>query len=69
MKKDELAREYRFDDSKARPNRFARWMPEGAVAVVLDPDVARVFRDGRTVNAVLRALLRTMPGGQGPDRT
>src|SRR5437867_1172747 len=35
--------EYRFDYSKARPNRFAGRVKPGCRAVVLDPDVAEVF--------------------------
>ena len=53
--------EYRFDYSRARPNRFAARMKEGSRAVVLDPDVAAVFSTPETVNAVLRALIQTMP--------
>lgn len=53
--------EYRFDYSKARPNRFAARMKEGSRAVVLDPDVAAVFSTTESVNAVLRALIETMP--------
>lgn len=55
--KDELARSYRFDDSKSRPNRFARVLPNDAVVVALDPDVARVYRTSRQVNAALRGTL------------
>lgn len=58
---DDLRSEYRIDYSKSKPNRFAARMPEKSVAVVLDPDVAEVFRDGKSVNGVLRALLTTMP--------
>lgn len=54
---DELLPEYRFDYSKARPNRFAP--PQTTVA--LDPDVAAVFTTQESVNAVLRALIQTMP--------
>lgn len=53
--------EYRFDYSKARQNRFAARMKEGSRAVVLDPDVAAVFSTPESVNAVLRALIETMP--------
>jgi hypothetical protein len=53
--------EYRFDYSRARPNRFAARMKEGSRAVVLDPDVAAVFSTPETVNAVLRALIESMP--------
>lgn len=57
----ELKEEYRFDYSKSKPNRFAERMQRGSLAVVLDPDVAQVFQDAESVNAVLRALMTTMP--------
>ena len=41
--KDEMRGEYRFDHTKAKPNRFAGRIKNGAVAVILDPDVAAVF--------------------------
>ena len=41
---DEMRREYRFDYANAKPNRFAGRIKNGAVAVILDPDVAAVFR-------------------------
>jgi hypothetical protein len=56
-----LRPEYRFDYTKAKPNRFAERTQPGAVAVLLDPDVARVFKNAESVNAVLRALVTTMP--------
>ena len=58
---DELLPEYRFDYRKARPNRFAARLKRGSRAVVLDPDVAAVFSTPESVNAVLRALIETMP--------
>jgi hypothetical protein len=58
---DELLPEYRFDYSKARPNRFAAGLRSGGRLVVLDPDVAEVFTKTEEVNAVLRALITTMP--------
>jgi hypothetical protein len=58
---DGLRSEYRFDYSKAKPNRFAERTRPGSVAVLLDPDVAEVFRSPESVNAVLRALMATMP--------
>ncbi len=54
---EELAREYRFDYGESKPNRFARRITKDAVVVVLDPDVAEVFRDPRRVNALLRATI------------
>ena len=66
---DELRSGYRFDYRKARPNRFAARYKEGSRVVVLDPDIAQVFTTPATVNAVLRALLETMPRtGDGATR-
>ena len=53
----ELAREYFFDYTKSRNNRFATQLRRGAMVVVLDPDVAKVFRDAKKVNALLRATI------------
>jgi len=39
-----MREEYRFDYSRAKPNRFREKMSEGVVAVVLEPDVAAVFK-------------------------
>ncbi len=61
---DEPKAEYNFDYVKAMPNRFASKMAGGSLAVLLDPDVARVFRNAESVNTVLRALLTTMPSGR-----
>ncbi len=58
---DELEPEYRFDYANAKPNRFASQVRGGSLAVLLDPDVARVFQNAESVNTVLRALLTTMP--------
>lgn len=58
---DEMRSEYRFDYAKARPNRFVSRMEKGAVAVILDPDVASVFRSSDAVNAFLRSVIATMP--------
>jgi hypothetical protein len=59
---EDLLPEYRFDYSKARPNRFAARIQQGSRVVVIDPDVAEVFDNPESVNAVLRALIETMPG-------
>jgi hypothetical protein len=56
-----LRSEYRFDYSKAKPNRFASKMSGDAVAVVLEPDVAAVFKSSKTVNALLRSVISAMP--------
>ena len=60
-KEEELKDEYRFDYSKAKPNRFARDLSADTIMVVLEPDVAEVFSTSEDVNRVLRALIKTMP--------
>lgn len=59
---DDMRAEYRFDYAKARVNRFADRTKKGAVAVILDPDVAAVFRSSDSVNALLRSVIATLPG-------
>lgn len=59
---DELKDDYEFDYRKAKPNRFAAALKKGGRLVVLEPEVAQAFRESSEVNAVLRALLKTMPG-------
>ena len=54
---DELRAHYKFDYSKAKPNRFARQLGEEAIAVVLDPDVAAVFTTSEEANQALRVLI------------
>ena len=58
---DELLPEYRFDYSKARPNRFVSRSVLPQATIALDPDVAAVFTTQEAVNTVLRALIQTMP--------
>jgi hypothetical protein len=58
---DEMRAEYRFDYAKAKPNRFASRMKAEAIAVILDPDVASVFRSSDAVNTFLRSVIATMP--------
>ncbi len=60
-KKDELRREYRFDYAKARPNRFAAVTKGSVVAVILDEDVASVFRSTASVNKALRSIISAFP--------
>jgi hypothetical protein len=57
----ELQPEYDLDYAKARPNRFANRIVPGGSAVVLEPDVASVFKTSQSVNEVLRALITAMP--------
>jgi len=55
---DELRPEYDFDYSKAvRGKYYQRLLDEGSNIVILEPDVAKSFRDSASVNAALRSLL------------
>ena len=56
-----LRPEYRFDYSKSRPNRFSGRAGAKPVVVLLAQDVAKVFKDGDSVNAALRAILQAVP--------
>ena len=58
---EELRPEYHFDYSKAKPNRFATRAGKGTMVVVLDEEIARVFKTPESVRAVLRAIAATMP--------
>jgi hypothetical protein len=63
-----LRSEYRFDYSKSKPNRFAAKMSEGAVAIVLEPDVAAVFNSSEVVNNLLRSIISAMPPSKRQSR-
>ena len=58
---NDLRREYGFDYRKSRPNRFANRIRTGSIAVVLEPDVASVFRSSEDVNALLRSVIAAVP--------
>ena len=58
---DPLRREYRFDYRRAKPNRFAQEISEPIETVVLEPDVAAVFKSSKAVNALLRSVIASMP--------
>ena len=56
--RDAVRPEYEFDYSTAvRGKHYRRLLKEGANVVVLDPDVAKAFRDSEAVNEALRSLL------------
>ena len=58
----ELRSEYHFDYSKGRPNRFARHLKSNSGLVVLiDADVAKIFKTPQAVNHALRALADALP--------
>ncbi len=58
---DDMRAEYKFDYSKAKPNRFASRVDKSRLVVALDPDVSQVFTSPEAVNTVLRALINAMP--------
>ena len=58
---DEMRNEYQLDYSKAKPNRFADKIGQDQLMIVLDPDVAAVFKTPESANRVLRALITSMP--------
>jgi hypothetical protein len=60
-----MKKEYKLDYSKAKPNRFASKEIQGSMVVVLEDDISTVFNSPESVKAVLRALIRTMPGFKG----
>ena len=64
--KDDLRTEYHFDYSKGiRGKYYQRLLKEGAN--VLDPDVAKSFRDSAAVNDVLRSFLRVAQSTRRPS--
>lgn len=65
---DGLREHYDFDYSTSRPNRFATQVADDAVAVVLDPDVAAVFRSSEAVNTFLRSAISAMPKQEGSKK-
>jgi hypothetical protein len=46
-----------YDFSGGVRGKYAKRFPRGAVAVVLEPDVAAEFRTARSVNKALRKLI------------
>jgi len=59
--RDTIKKEYRFDYSRAKPNRFAKEMSNSAVVVILEPDVAARFKSSEAVNAFLRSVIDALP--------
>ena len=53
---EEMLDEYDF--SQGEKGKYFKKYKEGSNVVVLDPDVAKVFRDRRVVNESLRALVK-----------
>jgi hypothetical protein len=56
----DLLPEYQFDYSKMKTNRFAKRLAKQKI-VFLDPDVAKIFSNGKIVNETLRAIGNIIP--------
>jgi hypothetical protein len=57
----EMDPEYRFDYKQAKSNRFAARMKDEPLIVMIEPDVAKVFKSSEQVNKALRALISAIP--------
>ena len=47
-----------YDFSRGERGKYARRYAEGTNVVVLDPDVAKVFPNSKSVNISLRKIIR-----------
>ena len=47
-----------YDFSKGTRGKYAKKHAKGTNIVVLDPDVAKVFKDSASVNDILRSISR-----------
>ncbi|MGH8116629.1 MAG: hypothetical protein ACREPJ_04875 [Rhodanobacteraceae bacterium] len=63
---DDLREEYALDYAESKPNRFAAKLKDTTV-VVLQPDVAEVFRSAKDVNDLLRSAIAAT-GAHSPKR-
>ena len=68
-KQEELRSEYRLDYRKSKPNRFTSKMSEDSITVVLEPDIAAIFKSSKTVNALLRSIVSAMRQSNRKKRT
>jgi hypothetical protein len=57
-KKSDNGMREEYDFSQGRRGKYAKRYAEGTNVVVLAPDVAKVFRTSKKVNASLRKLIR-----------
>ncbi len=58
-KVDELRREYDLKSlSRATRGKYYRQAMAGTNLVLLEPEIARIFPDGKAVNSALRRLVR-----------
>ncbi len=57
----EMRPEYKFDYRTARPNRFTSQAKDEPLVVLVDPDIAEVFKTPESVNRALRAIITATP--------
>jgi hypothetical protein len=50
-----------YDFSRGVRGKYAKRYAQGSNVVVLEPDVARLYPDGQSVNRALRALAEAAP--------
>ncbi len=71
--RNDLRKEYDLDYADSKPNRFAAKLKDTTV-VVLQPDVAEVFRSSKDVNDLLRSAISatgvrsSKPSRRGPSK-
>jgi hypothetical protein len=65
INREKMRKEYDF--SGGVRGKYAKRYAEGSNVVVLDPDVARLYPDAKSVNRALRAIAKAAPG-QAEDR-
>ena len=58
---EDMLPEYHFNYSKARPNRFAKGIAEGSLVVVLEPELAQIFKTPEHVKSILEAIAQAIP--------
>lgn len=63
-KRDEMREEYDF--SKGARGKYAARFRDGTNLVLLDPDVAKAFPTGKSVNEALRRLMRPPTDSSSP---
>ena len=61
IRADDSRSEYQFNYAQSRTNRFADGSGGRTIAVVLEPDVSKVFDSSRAVNKVLRSVIAAVP--------
>lgn len=47
-----------YDFSKGKKGKYAKQYAAGTNLIVLEPDVAKIYKDANTVNETLRALAK-----------